>query len=280
MEKTWRITIGSRPKLWNVDFKEIWQYKSLVWMLFKRNYSLQYKQTILGPLWMIFNVIFSTGIFTLVFGYVGKMSSDGVPYFLFCLSGNVIWNLFSTCFNSNTRVLMENSYLFGKVYFPRLIVPISNALLCIVRSLLQFMVCLAGWLFYLIRGEVAFMGLSILGTLPLLLLASLMGTAAGIIISSLTVKYRDFDHLTGIAMSALMYISPVLYPTSQLSPLFRKLVYFNPMSAPIEAFRYCLTGTGTIYWPGMLYSIGLTVVLLILGLIMYGRAEKSFIDIV
>ena len=117
MEKTWRTEINSKPKLWNVDFKEIWQYRSLIWVLFKRNYSLQYKQTVLGPFWMIFNVIFNTGVFTLVFGYVGKMSSDGVPYFLFCLSGTVVWNLFSSCFYGNTRVLIENTYLFGKVFF-------------------------------------------------------------------------------------------------------------------------------------------------------------------
>ncbi len=280
MEKTWQTEIGAKPKLWNLDLREIWQYKSLIWMLFKRNYSLQYKQTILGPFWVVFNVIISTGIFTLVFGYVGKMSSDGIPYFLFCISGNVAWNLFSTCLSSNTRVLLDNSYLFGKVYFPRLIVPISNALLCFVRSMLQFMVCLLVWLFFLLKSEVTFTGLKLLGMIPILLIACIMGTSIGLIISALTVKYRDFEHLIGITMSALMYISPVLYPTSQLSPMIRNFVYFNPVSSLIEAFRYCLTGTGLVFWPGIIHSICFTVVVTIVGLMLYGRAEKNFIDII
>ena len=272
--------LSSKSRLWNVDFKEIWQYRSLVAMLFKRNYSLQYKQTILGPLWMIFSVILNSGIFTFVFGYVGKMSSDGIPYFLFCLSGNVIWNLFSSCFHGNTRVLMENSYLFGKVYFPRLIVPISNALLCLTRCLLQFAVCIVVYIFFLIRGEVVFTGFTVLGVFPILLLSAFMGTALGLIISATTVKYRDFEHLTGVAMSALMYISPVLYPTSQLSPLMKKFVYINPVSSLVEGFRYCLTGTGEIFLPGLIYSIAFTIVVTVIGLMMFGRAERDFIDII
>lgn len=280
MSKQWKTVLSSKPKLWNVDFKEIWQYRSLVYLLFKRNYTLQYKQTILGPLWMIFSIILNSGIFTFVFGYVGKMSSDGVPYFLFCLSGNIIWSLFSNCFHGNTRVLMENSYLFGKVYFPRLIVPLSNALLCLTRCMLQFVVCLVVLIVFILRGEVAFTGFMILGIIPLLFLATCMGTAMGLIISAMTVKYRDFEHLTGIAMSALMYISPVLYPTSQLSPWLKRFVYLNPMSSLIEGFRYCLTGTGDLFLLGMIYSILVTVLVTVVGLLMFGRAEKNFIDIV
>jgi lipopolysaccharide transport system permease protein len=175
---------------------------------------------------------------------------------------------------------MENSYLFGKVYFPRLTVPLSNLLLCLVRGLLQFGVCAIAWIIFLIRGEVAFTGLKLLGIIPLFLMTSLMGTALGLIISALTVKYRDFDHLTGVAMSALMYISPMLYPTSQMPLILRKFVYLNPMSSFIEDFRYCLTGTGTVYIPGTVYGIAFTIAVTLLGLIMYGRAEKSFIDII
>lgn len=280
MEKTWQTVIGEKNKLWDVDVKEIWNYKSLIWMLFKRNYSLQYRQTILGPLWMVFNIILNTGVFTVVFGYVGKMSSDGVPYFLFCLSGNVIWNLFSSCFYGNTRVLMENAYLFGKVYFPRLIVPISNALLCVVRALLQFVVLFVALVVFILRGEVGFVGLGILWMIPLFLLTTIMGTSLGMIISALTVKYRDFDHLTGAAMTVLMYISPVLYPTSQLSPILKRFVYLNPMSSYIEVFRYCLMGIGGIYMPGVIYSLLITVIVFIVAIIMYGKVEKDFIDIV
>ena len=275
-----KTVISSEKKIWNIDLREIWNYRSLVMTLFKRNYSLQYKQTILGPLWMIFNIVLNTGIFTVVFGYVGKMSSDGVPYFLFCLSGNVIWNLFSTCFYGNTRVLMDNAYLFGKVYFPRIIVPVSNALLCLVRSLLQFGVLVIVLAVFIARGKVGFTGLQLFCVIPLFFAATIMGTSLGIIISALTVKYRDFDHLTGAVMTVLMYISPVLYPTSQLSPVIKQFVYVNPMSSYIEAFRYCITGTGGVNIPGIVYSTLFTVTVFFVGLIMYGQTEKNFIDIV
>lgn len=275
-----KTIISSDNRIWDLNVKEIWNYRSLMLMLFKRNYSLQYKQTILGPFWMIFNIILNTGIFTVVFGYVGKMSSDGVPYFLFCLSGNVVWNLFLNSFNGNTRVLVDNAYLFGKVYFPRIIVPMANALLCLFKSLLQFLVLLIVLIVFLIRGEVVFTGARLLCCVPLFLAAMLMGTSVGMIISSLTVKYRDFEHLTGAAISVLMFVSPVLYPTSQLSPIIRNVVYFNPMSSIIEAFRYCITGTGGIYIPGLCYSIAFTIIITLLSLIMYGKVEKNFIDIV
>lgn len=280
MEKAWKTVIGEKSALWNVNFNEIWAYKGLIWTLFKRNYSLQYRQTILGPLWMVFNVILNTGIFTVVFGYVGKMSSDGVPYFLFCLSGNVIWNLFSSCFYGNTNVLMDNAYLFGKVYFPRLIVPLSNALLWLIRGLLQFAVLIIVFFVFLVRGEVYYTGIKIVFVIPLFLISLIMGTSLGMIISALTVKYRDFNHLTGAAISILLYISPVLYPTSQLSPFIKRIVYINPMSSIIEAFRYCLIGSGGVFLPGIVYSILFTVIISVVALILYGQAEKDFIDIV
>ena len=280
MESKWQVEIDGKPKLWDFNFRELWQFRSLIVMLYKRNYSVQYKQTVLGPFWMIFGVVFNTGIFTFVFSYVGNMTSDGVPYFLFCLSGNIIWSLFSSCMLGNTRVLMDNAYLFGKVYFPRLAVPIANGLLNMMKCIIQLIVCAMVWVFFLVRGEVVFTGLPLLGMIPLLLLSSFMGTALGMIISSLTVKYRDLGHLAGIGVQALMYVSPVLYPVSQLSPLLKRIVYLNPMSAFVETFRYCLTGTGNIYLPGILYGIIFSVVITVIGLILFGKTEKNFVDIV
>ncbi|WP_051689270.1 ABC transporter permease [Butyrivibrio sp. AE2032] len=261
MEKAWKTIIDGEDRLWNLDIREIWNYRSLIWVLFQKNYSLQYKQTILGPLWMIFSVIINTGVFTLVFGYVGHISSDGIPYFLFCMTGNVIWNLFAFSFNSNIRVLIDNAYLFGKVYFPRLIVPISNSLLCLGRCLMQLVVLLIVLVGFIIKGEVVFTGLNIVWIFPLLLLTAILGTSLGLIISALTVKYRDFEHLTGALVSMLMFVSPVLYPTSSLSPVVKRLLYFNPMSSFVEAFRLCITGTGNLYVPGMIYSIVFTIVI-------------------
>ncbi|MBP5556058.1 MAG: ABC transporter permease [Lachnospiraceae bacterium] len=280
MDSKWQVEIDGKPKLWNFNLRELWQFRSLIWMLYKRNYSVQYKQTVLGPFWMIFGVVFNTGIFTLVFGYVGNMDSDGIPYFLFCLSGNIIWTLFASCFLGNTRVLMENAYLFGKVYFPRLAVPVANGLLNMMKCLIQLVVCAGVWAYYLIRGDVVFTGLPLLGMIPLLLLSSFMGTSLGMIISSLTVKYRDLGHVAGIGVQGLMYVSPVLYPVSQLSPILKRIVYLNPMSAFVEAFRYCLTGTGNIYWPGMVYGVVFSIVITMIGLILFGKTEKNFVDIV
>ena len=280
MEKQWQIEIDGKPRLWNFDLRELWQFRSLIVMLFKRNYSVQYKQTVLGPIWLIFGVVFNTGVFTLVFGYVGNMTSDGIPYFLFCLSGNIIWSLFATCLQDNTRVLMNNAYLFGKVYFPRLAVPIANALLNVLKCAIQLVVCALVWGFFLIREEVAFTGFMLLGMIPLLMFSVCMGTAMGMIISSLSVKYRDLGHMSGILVSALMYVSPVLYPVSQLSPVLRRIVYLNPMSAFVEAFRYCLTGTGNLYLPALIYDLVFTVAIVFIGLILYGKAERTFVDIV
>lgn len=280
MDSKWQVEIDGKPKLWNFNLRELWQFRSLIWMLYKRNYSVQYKQTVLGPFWMIFGVVFNTGIFTLVFGYVGNMDSDGIPYFLFCLSGNIIWTLFASCFLGNTRVLMENAYLFGKVYFPRLAVPVANGLLNMMKCLIQLIVCAGVWAYYLIRGDVGFTGPALLGMIPLLLLSSFMGTSLGMIISSLTVKYRDLGHVAGIGVQGLMYVSPVLYPVSQLSPILKRIVYLNPMSAFVEAFRYCLTGTGNIYWPGMVYGVVFSIVITMIGLILFGKTEKNFVDIV
>ena len=280
MEKKWQVEIDGKPRLWNIELRELWQFRSLILMLYKRNYSVQYKQTILGPTWMIFGVIFNTGIFTFVFSYIGKITSDGVPYFLFCLSGNIIWGMFASCLLGNTRVLMDNAYLFGKVYFPRLAVPIANGMLNMMKCSIQLVVCALVVIVFLIRGEVVFTGFSVLGIIPLLLLSACMGTSLGLIVSSLTVKYRDLGHLTGIGVHALMYVSPVLYPVSQLFPLLRKIVYLNPMSAFIEAFRYCLTGTGNIFWPGMIYGVIFSIVIMFIGLILFGKTEKTFVDIV
>lgn len=280
MNKTWSTVIKPRTGLFNIPIKEIVQYKGLILTLVKRNYEVQYKQTILGPIWMIIGLIFSSGIFSFVFGYVGRFSSDGTPYFLFYMSGAIMWEFFSACFNSNTGVLMNNSYLYGKVYFPRLIMPIANVVFEAVRTGIKFMVCVVVWIFFFTQGKALFLGWKVLLLIPIAFATALMGMSCGLILSCLTIKYRDFNHLTGIAMSLLLYASPVLYSTSQLSSGLQKVVYLNPMSSLIEAFRYCMTGSGTVNPAAVLYSIVFTVIVTIVGLIMFNQTEKTFIDII
>lgn len=280
MSKKWSTVIKPKTGLCSIPIKEIEQYKGLIFTLVKRNYEVQYKQTILGPIWMIFGLIFSSGIFSFVFGSVGNFSSDGTPYFLFYMSGVIMWEFFLECFKSNTGVLMNNSYLFGKVYFPRLIMPIANVVFEAVRTGIKFFVCVVVWIFFLTQHDAQFMGTKMLFLIPITFATALLGMSCGLILSCLTIKYRDFNHLTGIAMSLLLYASPVLYSTSQLSKVLRKLVYLNPMSSYIEAFRYCMTGSGCVNEMALLYSIILTMIVTVIGLVIFNQTEKTFIDII
>ena len=278
--KKWRTIIEPQTKLLDLPTKEIWQYRGLILMLVKRNYEIQYKQTILGPGWMIINPILSSGLFSLIFGYVGNFSSDGMPYFLFCMSATVIWNYFAGCVNSNTSIFLSNAYLFGKVYFPRMVVPISNIVFEFIRFFIQFIVCCLVWLYYFVKGQVMFTGWHLL-ELPLLVFeTALLGMAVGLIVSSLTTKYRDLTHLVGFGMQLLMYLAPVLYPISDLPGFLQKIVLINPMASVVEAFRFAMTGGGNIHWYALLYSVVFSVVITFGSVILFNQTEKTFIDIV
>jgi len=280
MEKEWSTVIEPKTSLFNIPVREIIKYRELVWTLVKRNYEVQYKQTILGPLWLIFNLIINSGIFSFVFGYVGNFDTDGTPYFLFYMAGSVVWDLFANCFTSNTSVLMDNSYLFGKVYFPRLIMPIANILFNAIRNGIKFLVTIFVWLIFYLNGDVAMISVRIIGIIPLALIAGLLGAAMGMIVSCLTIKYRDFTHVTGIAITVLMYASPVMYTTSQLPEAIRNYVYINPMSAVVEAFRYCVIASGQINYMALIYSIVFTIITGGIAIVLFNQTEKNYIDII
>ena len=278
--REWQYTIEPKTRLLDLPLKEIWQYRGMIYMLVKRNYQIQYKQTILGPFWMILAPVFSSGLFSFVFGYVGQFSSDGIPYFLFYLSASVLWGFFAGCVERNTSIFLDNAYLFGKVYFPRMVVPLANVLFEWVRFLIQFLVCCGAALFFGWKGQAAFTGKYLL-LLPFLVLeAGFLGMAVGMIVSSLTTRYRDLSHLVNPGMQLLMYASPVLYPMSQLPGALQKVVLLNPVSPLIEAFRYCMTGSGTIHWGYLGCSTACTCILLLGSMILFNQTEKTFIDIV
>lgn len=279
MEK-WKTVIEPGTRLLDIPLKELWQYRSMIFMLVKRNYQVQYKQTILGPVWIILNPILASGLFSLVFGYVGNFQSGDIPYFLFYMSANVLWSYFAGCVNGNTGIFTNNAYLFGKIYFPRMVVPVSQILFELVRFVIQLLVFVVVWGFYFLRGETEFMGAYLL-LIPLLVLeCGLLGMAIGMIVSSLTTRYRDLSHLMNFGMQLLMYASPVLYPISQLPGFLRKLVLLNPIASVIEAFRFCMTGSGTIHGKALLYSMASTMVLLFLAMVLFNQTEKNFIDVV
>ncbi len=279
MEK-WKTVIEPGTRLLDIPLKELWQYRSMIFMLVKRNYQVQYKQTILGPVWIILNPILASGLFSLVFGYVGNFQSGDIPYFLFYMSANVLWSYFAGCVNGNTGIFTNNAYLFGKIYFPRMVVPVSQILFELVRFVIQLLVFAVVWGFYFLRGETEFMGAYLL-LIPLLVLeCGLLGMAIGMIVSSLTTRYRDLSHLMNFGMQLLMYASPVLYPISQLPGFLRKLVLLNPIASVIEAFRFCMTGSGTIHGKALLYSMVSTMVLLFFAMVLFNQTEKNFIDVV
>ncbi len=280
MSKKWTTVIEPKVPLLRIPFGEIIKYRELVWALVKRNYEVQYKQTILGPLWLIFSLIINSGLFSFIFGYVGGFSSDGTPYFLFYMTGSVAWDFFASCFGSNTTVLLDNSYLFGKVYFPRLIMPIANVFFNMIRVGIKLIVTLLVWLFFFLNGEANMIGPRIVFLIPLGLIMAALGTAMGLIVSCNTIKYRDFSHIVGLLTTIMMYVSPVIYSTSQLPKLIQDVVYINPISSLVEAFRYCIVGNGEIHVIPLIYSTLFTLVIVMISLVQYNQTEKDFIDII
>lgn len=280
MKENWTTVIEPNAGLFEIPVKEIIKYRGLIATLVKRNYQVQYKQTVLGPFWLIFQLLFASGIFSFVFGYVGNFASDGTPYFLFYMTGSLVWDFFSGCFSSNTSVLMENTYLLGKVYFPRLIMPISNYLFNLVKVGIKFVVTVIVYLVFLYGGEVGFSGPYILLMLPIVFLSGILGMSLGMIVACATIKYRDFYHVTGVAITLLMYCSPVLYSVNQLPSWLQRVVFINPVSAYIEAFRFAMTGKGLIHWGALGYSFLVTIAIALVAVVIFNQTEKSFIDII
>lgn len=279
MEK-WETVIRPKTRLFDLHLLEILQYRSMIYMLVKRNYQIQYKQTILGPAWILIGTILSSGLFSLLFGYVGQFQSDGIPYFLFYMTASILWSFFSGCVGSNSSIFMENAYLFGKIYFPRMVVPLANMLFQLIRFLIQFILCIIVWLFFYYKGETEFTGWYLL-LLPFLILESgLLGTTLGMIVSSMTTKYRDLSHMMGFGLQLLMYAAPVLYPITQLPEVLQKIVFLNPMASVIEAFRFCITGSGSLHLSALIYSVIVTGICVLGSMILFNQTEKTFIDIV
>ncbi len=269
-------------RAWNdLRLNELWQYRDLIVLFTKRTFALTYAQTVLGPLWLILNPFLTSVIFTLVFGYIAGIQTDGVPKFLFFLCSTAVWNFFSSCVSENATTFINNANLFGKVYFPRLTVPVSRVASILIRFLIQITMVLVILFYYYWNGRVSpHFELWIL--LPFLLLQlGLMGMGVGIIISSLTTKYRDLAILVTFGMQLWMYGTPVVYPLSQLSvDWMRKAALLNPVSAPVELFRFVLLGEGLFVPASYLWSLAFTVIVTVLGVAVFNRVEKTFLDTV
>lgn len=273
--------ISSDHKWFDLKLREVWKYKDLIWLFTKRSFVIKYKQTILGPAWLFISPIFTSLIYTFVFGGIAGMSTDGVPQILFYLAGNAIWTYFSTCLTSNANTFTGNSAIFGKVYFPRLTTPISNMLSAVIQFGIQMILVIAFLLYYVIIGQVSPNWIAWL-TIPLVLIhLGLMGMGFGIIISSMTTKYRDLSIVVGFGVSLLMYATPVIYPISQLEDgILKDILMINPITTPIEIFRYAVIGKGTIEPLFLLISILFTLIVVVLGIMVFNKVERTFMDTV
>ena len=275
------ITVVSAKRgLFNLNLKELWKYRDLVILFVKRDLKNVYKQTVLGPLWIVINPFLSTFVFTVIFGIIANISTDGIPQFLFYMSGNILWSFFSNCFNRASSTFLSNARIFGKVYFPRLVMPLSGIIYNSITFLVQFVMFAILVTVYALTGANVHPNLIVLALPILLIHIAFLGTGTGLIISSLTTKYRDLNVLVSFGLTLWMYLTPVVYPVSQIPESFRFIMLLNPVAPIMETFRYAFLGSGSFEWFFLLISAAVTAVLLILGMIVFNQVEKNFIDTV
>ena len=275
------VRLKAKTGLFDINLKELWQYRDLIALFTKRNFNLIYKQTILGPAWILLQPMFTTLIYTLVFGGIAGISTDGVPQILFYMAGTALWTYFSQTLTKTSTTFTANARVFGKVYFPRLVMPISTVLSGIINFGVQFLLFACFWVYYIIKGVIAPNYLGILLLPVILVYLGLLGMGLGIIISSLTTKYRDLSMLVTFGVQLWMYITPVVYPVSTItSPLLRTLILLNPVTCAVETFRWIFLGEGVISLAHWGISAAVMALALALGVIVFSRVEKTFMDTV
>ncbi|HLX90998.1 MAG TPA: ABC transporter permease [Puia sp.] len=277
----WDLVITPEPSLFNLNLKDLWRYRDLLILFVKRDFTAQYKQTILGPIWHLVQPALTTAMFLLLFSKIARIPTDGIQPVLFYMSGITVWNYFSACVLSTSNTFVTNAAIFGKVYFPRLVIPLSIVLSNIIRFGIQFGLLLGTMVYYQFKGYPIHFSFSWLYIPVLLLLMAGIGLGCGIIISSLTTKYRDLTILITFAIQLLMYMTPVAYPLSFLNhSKYQALINLNPITPIVEVFRYIFFGAGTFTFGNLLYSAGFMVVALFLGLLIFNKVEKTFMDTV
>lgn len=282
-KEDWLYEISPKEKLLSFNFSEIWRYRDLLVMFVKRDIVTYYKQTILGPLWFLIQPIVTSIIQFIVFFKIAKIESDGIPYFLFVLAGNTLWFYFSECFKATSDTFKANQNIFGKVYFPRIIMPLSITVSNLLKFGIQFLLFAVVLVYYIYMGFPIAVKWTALLTPLLLVVMALISLGFGMIISSMTTKYRDLTFVVSFGISLYMYITPVVVPTStavkELQPYgLDNLVYLNPLTSIFEFFKYSFLGEGTFTTFGLVYSLLFSVFIFLFGLVVFNRTEKSFID--
>jgi len=276
----WDLKISPNQSIFHIDFKELYDYRDLVIMFVKRDFSAQYKQTILGPLWFFIQPLLTTITFTFVFGHLAGLSSNGLPKPLFYMAGITSWGYFSDCFNKTASVFKDNASIFGKVYFPRLIMPLTIVISNLFRFGLQLVMLVVLMIFYWIKGA-SFHVTHFLILFPFVILnMAMIGLGLGMIISSLTNKYRDLSFLVTFGVQLLMYLTPVIYPLSEFPSKYKWLIKLNPMTSLIETFKLGFLGVGYFSNSIFIYSLISSLLILLLGILTFNKVQRSFIDLV
>lgn len=276
------LIIQPKRHAFDINFKEIWHYRDLLRMFVKRDIVTVYKQTILGPIWFIVQPILTTIIFMFVFGRIANISTDGTPQVLFYLAGITIWNYFAESFNTTAKTFTENANIFGKVYFPRLIMPLSKVISALIKFFIQFALFLVIYMYYIFTDNPSVNPNWTIFLLPVyIVLMAIFGLGTGIIFTSLTTKYRDLVFLLTFVVQLLMYASPVIYPVSSIPEgTLKQIILLNPFTPILEGFKYAFLGAGHFSLMSLLYSVGVAAILLIFGILIFHKTERNFIDTV
>ena len=280
---TWLFEITPKNKFFSLNLKEVWQYRDLLMLFVKRDVVTVYKQTVLGPLWYLIQPLFTSITFTIIFNNLAGIDTGTVPPFLFNLAGITVWNYFTACLTGTSNTFGANAGIFGKVYFPRLIVPISIVISNLIKFGIQFLIFIAFYVFYYLKGAVVGLNGSVVFFPFLIVLMGVLGLGLGMFISSLVTKYRDFSNLIGFGVQLLMYLSAVMYPMALIAaklPTYGWLVRYNPLAYVIETARYMLLDVGQISIWGLGYTFLVTVMVFFVGILIFNKTEKSFIDTV
>ena len=278
--KEWDLIIEPQNSLFDLHLKDVWRYRDLLWLLVKRDFVSFYKQTILGPLWFFIQPLFTTIIFTFIFGNLAGLSTDGLPQPLFYMAGITAWNYFSDCLTKTSTVFRDNAQIFGKVYFPRLIMPLSIVVSNLVRFGVQFLLFLFMLMYYYFTDASFHITTAVLLFPLLVLLMALLGLGLGLIITALTTKYRDLAFLISFGVQLMMYATTVIYPLSASPANYKILIELNPMTGIIEAFRFGFLGKGVLSFNTLGYSTLVTLLSLLLGVVIFNKTEKTFVDTV
>lgn len=282
-QEDWLFVIKPRNKFLSLNLREVWQYRDLLFLFVKRDIITVYKQTVLGPLWYLIQPLFTSLTFTIIFNNVAGISTGSVPPFLFNLTGITVWNYFTACLNGTSDTFKANASVFGKVYFPRIITPLSIVISNLIKFGIQFLIFIAFYIFYYLKGvNLILNGFAVF--FPFLIITmGILGLGLGMLISSMITKYRDFSYLVSFGIQLLMYLSAVMYPMELVKnklPKYGWIVEYNPLAYIIETSRYILLNVGEVSVLGLVYTVSVAIIIFFIGLLTFNKTEKSFIDTV